>query len=181
MANEASDEEDVALMRRLAGDDPAALRSLVERYQGVLMNYFVRSGAESHAEDLVQETFIRLYRYRHRYRPVARLTTFLHTLARHVWIDHVRRRSRLGRLLKEWAQVQPTEDASSSGRAGRRIDAERAVRALPDAMRDVVVLVFYQGLSFPEVAEVLEIPVGTVKSRMFHALRRLKEALRDVL
>lgn len=179
MADEAWHAEDVALMRRLAGDDPAALRSLVERYQGVLMNYFIRSGAQSHAEDLVQETFLRLYRYRHRYRPVARLTTFLHTLARHAWIDHVRRRSRLGRLLQDWAQAQPTEDVSSAGRAGRRLDAERAVDALPDAMRDVVVLVFYQGLSFGEAAEVLEIPVGTVKSRMFHALRRLKEALQD--
>lgn len=180
MADEPRDPEDAVLMRRIAEEDPAALRLLVERHQGALMNYFVRSGAESHAEDLVQETFIRLYRYRHRYRPVARLTTFLYTLARHVWIDHVRRRGRVGRLLKEWAVVQPTEDAQSAGRAARRMDAERAVRGLPDAMREVVVLVFYQGLSYPEVAEVLDIPVGTVKSRMFHALRQLRDDLKGV-
>ena len=177
MAEPLPEPDDATLMQRVAGDDPAALRLVVERHQRSLMNYFVRSGAQSHAEDLVQETFIRLYRYRHRYKPLARLTTFLHTLARHVWIDHLRRRGRMGRLLEEWGRGQPTEDAQSAGTAARRMDAERAVKSLPEEMREVVVLVFYQGLSYQEAAAVLDIPVGTVKSRMFHALRRLRELM----
>lgn len=169
--------EDAVLMQRVAHDDPAAMGLLVERHQRTVLNFFVRSGAQSHAEDLAQETFIRLYRYRHRYRPVARLTTFLHTLARHVWIDFLRRRGRSGRLIEEWSHLQPVADEHSSGRAARRLDAERAVRELPEEMRDVVILVFFQGLNYQETADVLGIPLGTVKSRMFHALHRLRESM----
>lgn len=171
------DSDDVELMRRLAGDDSAALRMLVERHQGMLMNFFVRSGAESHAEDLVQETLVRLYRYRKKYRPVAKFTTFLHTLARHVWIDHVRKRGRWLRLHVAWANHAPDLDDRSAGAAPRRLDAERLMDTLSEDMRSVVVLVFYQGLSQQDAAEVLGVPVGTIKSRMFNALNRMRDVM----
>ena len=164
-------------MERLARDDEEALRALVQRHQGMLMNFFARSGAESHAEDLVQETFVRLYRYRQRYRPLAKFTTFLHTLARHVWIDHVRKRSRWTRLLTAWSEAAPGQDDHSAGAAARRMDAERLVSGLSEEMRSVVVLVFYQGLSHQDAAEVLGVPVGTIKSRMFNALSRMRDAM----
>lgn len=166
--------EDGELMRRLARDDTEALRTLVQRHQGLLMNFFVRSGAQSHAEDLVQETLVRLYRYRKKYRPIAKFTTFLHTLARHVWIDHLRRKHRWDRLLTAWGEEKPDRDERSAGIAARRMDAEQLVAALSEEMRSVVVLVIYQGLAYQDAAEVLGVPVGTVKSRMFNALRRMK-------
>lgn len=171
------DSDDVELMRRLAGDDEAALRMIVERYQGLLMNFFVRSGAESHAEDLVQETLVRLYRYRKKYRPMAKLTTFLHTLARHVWIDHVRKRGRWLRLRAAWANHAPDQDDRSAGTASRRMDAERLMDSLSDDMRSVIVLVFYQGLSQQDAAAVLGVPVGTIKSRIFNALNRMRDVM----
>lgn len=164
-------------MRLLARDDPDALRTLVERYQGLLMNFFVRSGAESHAEDLVQETLVRLYRYRKKYRPLAKFTTFLHTLARHVWIDHLRKKHRWDRLVNAWAEEKPDQDERSAGIASRRMDAEHLVAALSEEMRSVVVLVIYQGLAYQDAADVLGLPVGTVKSRMFNALRRMKDMM----
>ena len=171
--------DDHELMRALAGDDEQALRLLVERYQGMMLNFFARSGAESDAEDLVQETFVRLYRYRKRYRPTAKLTTFLHTLARHVLLDHVRRRKRWFRLLDGWSRQAPDMDARSAGAAGRRMDAERLMNGLSEEMRSVVVLVFYQGLAYQEAAEVLGVPVGTVKSRMFNALNQMREQMQQ--
>lgn len=169
--------EDSILMERLARDDHQALRTLVERHEALLMNFFMRSGAESHAEDLVQETFVRLYGYRKQYRPLAKFTTFLHTLARHVWIDHVRKRGRWLRLLKVWSENAQQQDDHSAGRASRQLDAKHLLAGLSSEMREVVVLVFYQGLSHQEVAEVLGIPTGTVKSRLFNALKRMKETM----
>ncbi len=171
------DAADWARMARLARDDEAALRELVERHQGMLMNFFVRSGASSSAEDLVQETFIRLYRYRQRAVPRARFTTFLHTLARHAWVDHLRRDHRRTRLHEAWQAEQPEADTTSAATAGSRLDAARALTALPEEMRAVVVLLIFQGQSQAEAAEVLGIPVGTVKSRLFNALHRLRGAL----
>ncbi len=169
--------DDHQLMGRLARDDHQALRLLVERHQGLLMNFFLRSGAESHAEDLVQECFVRLYGYRKRYRPLAKFTTFLHTLARHVWIDHVRKRSRWVRLLTAWKNDAPAQDERSAGTASRRLDAERLLGTLSDEMRSVVVLVIYQGMSHQDAADVLGVPVGTVKSRMFNALSRMRDVM----
>jgi RNA polymerase sigma-70 factor, ECF subfamily len=171
------DAEDWYLMMQVARDDAHALRRLVERHQGVLLNFFLRSGAQSSAEDLVQEAFIRLYRYRHRAVPRARFTTFLHTLARNVWVDHVRRGGRANRLREAWQAEQPAADVASAAAAGARLDAERALQELPDESRSVVTLLFFQGLSQAEVAEVLGIPIGTVKSRLFNALHRLRGAL----
>ena len=162
------------LMHRVAEEDEEALRVLVQRHQGLLMNFFARSNVESHAEDLVQETFIRLYRCRHRYQPTAKFTTFLHTLARNVLIDYVRKRGRWYRLLDAWTKAAPESDERSSGVAARRMDAERALATLNEEMRTVVVLIFYQGLAYQDAAEVLGIPAGTVKSRMFHALQQLR-------
>lgn len=168
---------DHQLMGRLAHDDQEALLLLVERHQGLLMNFFLRSGAESHAEDLVQECFVRLYGYRKRYRPLAKFTTFLHTLARHVWIDHLRKRNRWLRLLAAWAKDAPVQDERSAGAASRRMDAERLLNTLSEEMRSVVVLVFYQGMSHQDAAEVLGVPVGTIKSRMFNALSRMRDVM----
>jgi RNA polymerase sigma-70 factor (ECF subfamily) len=169
--------DDHQLMGRLAHDDPEALRELVKRHQGLLMNFFLRTGAESYAEDLVQETFVRLYGYRKRYRPLAKFTTFLHTLARHVWIDHVRKRGRWMRLLVAWSNHAPVQDERSASAASHRMDAERLLGTLSEEMRSVVVLVFYQGLSHQDAAEVLGVPVGTIKSRMFNALSRMRDVM----
>lgn len=158
-------------------NDPEALRALIRKHQGALLNFFLRSGAYSFAEDLVQDTFIRLYRYRDRCRPRARFTTFLHTLARHVWIDHLRKRGRMVTLHARWSVLQPETDEVSAGIPASHLDAHEALQRLPEPLREVVVLSILQGLSYPEVAVVLEIPVGTVKSRMFYALQKLRELL----
>ncbi|HMP76245.1 MAG TPA: RNA polymerase sigma factor [Kiritimatiellia bacterium] len=175
-----SDEENVEewewLARAAAGDD-TAFRAIVERYQGRLLNFFLRAGAKDHAEDLVQETFIRLHRHRSRARPLARFTTYAHTLAHHVWIDHVRRQSRRLRLLERAAPEMDQADGRSAGHAPARIDAERLLATLTPDLRGAVVLVIYQGLAYAEAAEVLGVPTGTVKSRVFNALHRMRTAL----
>ena len=81
--------DDFALMARVRAGRADAFRTLVERHRRPLLNFFARMGASSHGEDLAQETFVRLWNYRKKYKPSAKFTTFLYTLARHAWLDHI--------------------------------------------------------------------------------------------
>ncbi len=169
------DADDIELMRLAREDRPEAFGCLVRRHQRAVLNFFHRMGAHTDADDLVQEAFVRLWRFRQRYRPTARFTTFLYTVARHVWLDSVRKRTRFRLFAEKWkADAEPSHDGGL-GRMRARLDVQSALGRLPAKLRDVVVLSIYQGLRYDEVAEVLEIPLGTVKSRMFLALNRLKE------
>ena len=173
--------DDADLMLRVRSqDDEAAFTLLVSRHQKSLLNFFIRSGVQYDSEDLVQQTFLRLYRYRQRYVASAKFTTFLFLLARQVWIDELRRRQRRQRLAESLA-AEPYEEfaapaAPSAGVAGD-LDLARALAALSEGLRQVIELAVYQDLPYAEVAEILKIPVGTVKSRMFNALAKLRELL----
>lgn len=171
---------DETLMLLVAKRDKDAFTTLVRRHQGGLMNFFRRTGDYNNAEDLAQETFVRLFQYRNRYRPKAKFTTFLYLLARRTSIDHGRARSRqktaYGKLTEEEVLRQPSGTYALDD-AKARVSA--ALAELTDEMRTVVVMSIYQGFKYREIAEVLDIPLGTVKTRMFHALRTLKEVLRD--
>ncbi len=169
---------DRELMSEVREGNKSAFSELVTRNQQSLVNFFRRSGVGTDAEDLAQDTFIRIYNYRDRYRPSAKFTTFLYMIARQVRIDWLRRRGRR-RELQEQIADDPSAIPSvviSHGRAAR-LDAGLLLKALPDAMREVVVLNFYQGLRYSEISELLDLPEGTVKSRMFNALRRMREML----
>lgn len=169
---------DVELMLRAAReDDRDAFSELVRRHQRPLMNFFVRSGVYGDVEDLTQETFIRLYRYRTRYAPTAKFTTFLYLLARQTRIDALRRMQRRGALHERAAAEAPQADEPTATNRGERLDVVAALARLSDPMREVVVLSVMQGLTQNEVADVLHIPVGTVKSRLSVALQRLREFL----
>ena len=175
-APDPSDAEDVALMLRAAADDEDAFCALVRRHERPLANFFERNGVYRDVEDLAQLTFLRLHRARHGYRPTAKFTTFLYLLARQVLVDHVRATQRRARLHEEAGkELDATEPAPRHRGEGE--DARAALDALSPPMRETVVLVVMQGLAYHEAAEVLRVPVGTVKSRVSAALRQMKEAL----
>jgi RNA polymerase sigma-70 factor (ECF subfamily) len=174
----AAEDVDALLMVRVSQGDEGAFKTLVEKNQNYLLNFFARMGAYSDCEDLAQDTFVRLYRYRDRYQPTARFTTFLHVLARRVWADRGRkvlRREKLATRLEAEARIIPF--TSDHGPATADIDA--ALAKLSSKLRDVIVLNIYQGLRYQEVAEVLDIPLGTVKSRLNLALNALREYLHE--
>ena len=191
-----SDSTDAELMARTARGDENAFAELVVRYQDVLLNFFLRKGVSYYdGQDLVQRTLLRLWRYRKRYAPTAKLTTFLFLLAGQVTIDFFRaegHRQGLEEALERQAESEATSGTmSTSGEAAaacRPADADDdgagervrlAVASLPPGMRDVVELGVFQDLPYADVAEILGIPEGTVKSRMFNALRKLKELMNE--
>ena len=191
-----SDSTDAELMARTARGDENAFAELVVRYQDVLLNFFLRKGVSyCDGQDLVQRTLLRLWRYRNRYAPTAKLTTFLFLLAGQVSIDFFRaegHRQGLEEALERQAEAEASSGTMSTsgeaaatcrpadpddGGAGERV--RLAVASLPPGMRDVVELGVFQDLPYADVAEILGIPEGTVKSRMFNALRKLKELMNE--
>ena len=149
-----------------------------KKFEKNLMNFFWHQGvSHSEGEDLVQETYLRLWNYRGRYKPTARLSTFLFTIARQVRIDALRRRTCREAREEAWERDRAAE--ATQPQAMARDDVRWALARLPEPMREVIELGVMQDLPYAEVAAVLGIPVGTVKSRMFNALRRLKEVFDD--
>ena len=166
---------DHELMRAIATEDHHAFAVLIRRHQSSLLNFFHRLGAYNEAEDLVQEVFLRLYRYRNRYIHNAKFTTFLYTIARHVWADRWRKLQRRLRIEERARQEMSATCDGHMGRTRNAIDTQQALDRLPDKLRIVLVMNICQGLRYQEIGKVLGIPVGTVKSRVFLAMKQLKE------
>ena len=121
----------------------------------------------------MQETYLRLWKYRREYEPTAKLSTFLFLMARQVRIDALRRQTRRENREEKWIGEQPTSEGPKA--FGVREDVRWALAKLSEPLRDVIELGVFQDLPYAEVAEILGIPVGTVKSRMHNALKELKE------
>lgn len=168
---------DAELMAQVRRGRRDAFLTLVRRHEKPLLNFFRNLGVYNDAEDLAQDTFLRVYRYRKRYKPKAKFTTFLYLLARQVRIDMLRKLRRREELAGELREHAEADEAERRERREPETDVDELLQSLPDGMREVVVLNIYQGLRYQEISDVLDIPVGTVKSRMFHALRNMKERL----
>ena len=168
--------EDVALMLRAAADDLDAFSDLVRKHERPVMNFFARNGVHTDVEDLAQQTFLKLYRARHGYKPSAKFTTFLYLIARQVLIDSVRAsKRRAGLHERAGKETDPVTEAPAA--RGESEDAEQALACLSPILRETVVLVVMQGLAYAEAAQVLRVPVGTVKSRVNSALAQMREEL----
>ena len=169
---------DADLMALAGRGDRDAFAALVRRHQGRLLGLFRRLGIDAHgAEDCTQETFLRVFRSSSAYRPIAPFQAFLYRLARQSWVDWRRRERRRARVGAADFDGVPAEPAGS---LDDHLDLELAVRRLPEHLRWVILLGVEAGLAYAEIGAVLEIPVGTVKSRMFHAVRRLRRTLHAV-
>ena len=150
------------------------LMAEARKSEKMLLNFFVRHGVSpSEGEDLVQETYLRLWNYRGAYRNTAKLSTFLFLIARQVRIDALRRQMR--REAREESWMADRADVEPPKTYGRREDVLWAVSQLTEPLREVMELGVFRDLPYADVAGILGIPVGTVKSRMSNALKRLKE------
>ena len=155
----------------MSGDEILAEARKLEKN---LLNFFWRQGVSyCEGEDLLQETYLRLWNYRDQYRETAaKFSTFVFTVARQVRIDALRRVTRRERREQVWNAERPaTQDAVRM----EREDVLWAVSRLSEPLREVVELGVFQDLPYAQISEILGIPVGTVKSRMSNALRKLKE------
>ena len=164
-------------MQQFVAGDEDAFAHLIHKYQNPLLNFFLRLGVERvRAEDFSQDVFLRLYSYRLKYKPRSTLNPFLFTLVRHIWVDWLRKEGRHKRYV---THVIEKEQRSVKGTLDAHLDIQTALDQLSEKLRMVVVLNVYQGLKYAEISEVLDIPVGTVKSRMHLAMIQMREVFND--
>lgn len=188
--NHCSDENLLAQFRK---GQTEAFGVLVRRYERELYGYLRRYlGDATLAEDVFQNTFLQLYKKVHQYETGRPVRPWLYTIATHQAIDSLRRNARHQSVsldqnreelpngevhslvdMLETRGPGPLERAQSEE---RRECVRASVDQLPDLFRQVVVLAYYQGLKYREIADILDIPVGTVKSRLHAALAKLQEA-----
>jgi RNA polymerase sigma-70 factor, ECF subfamily len=178
-----ADESDERLMLRFQGGDARAFEVLVRRHRTPLFSFLLRlTGDRGRAEDLCQETFLKVVRAAAGWAPRARFQTWLYAIARNQAVDEARRQALRraepldgpGRL--EAASEDPSPDRAADG-ALVRPRLEAALAALPEEQREVFLLREYAGLRFQEIAEVTGTPENTVKSRMRYALEALRARL----
>jgi RNA polymerase sigma-70 factor (ECF subfamily) len=187
-------DEDLMLEYRSVGDR-RAFDELVHRYERELYNYLRRYlGDAEMAEDAFQGTFLQVHLKCDRFEPGRRVRPWLYTVATNQAIDAQRRDRRHRMVSLDRPCVGKGEDDGAGSlvdlldgehpspadlleSAEQAREVRRAVDQLPESLREVLLLVYYQGLKYREAADVLSIPVGTVKSRLHAAIRRLNQAL----
>ncbi|WFB34870.1 RNA polymerase sigma factor [Kiritimatiellota bacterium B12222] len=167
-------ETDEELMRKVAvNHDQAAFVELMNRYQQMLVNHFIRRGVYQEYEDLAQDTFFKIYKARRRFRSQESFRAWMFTIAQRVWIDHLRKSGRRNRR-EDAFRAEPTVDKFHP-KHQQKHDADWGLAQLSDIHRDVVVHSVYDQLSHVEISKILQIPEGTVKSRLHNGLRQLRE------
>lgn len=166
----ASDRE---LVSKVAGGDSEAFHRLYDRFADRVLRSATTILRNRHlAEEATQETMIALWKGASRFAGRSKVSTWLFGIARHRAYDLVRKEER-GRRLPDTPLSSP--DPSNAILLHEKV--MEALNGLSSNQREVVFLTFYEGLSYKEIAEILEIPQGTVKSRMFHAKRKLAGVL----
>ena len=185
---ELSDED---LIFRFQDGDIHAFEEIVNRYKDPLMNFVYRFlGDMSEAEDIVQETFLRVFRNKKAYKKIAKFSTWIYTIAGNLAKTELRKRKKrnvysisdMGYEDKDYEisdeSMNPEQKTNT-----RMFDEvlQKEIEKLSPKFREVIILRDIQELSYEEISKILKIPLGTVKSRVNRARLRLQEQLKDVL
>ena len=175
-----SDEE---LVEQFQRGDPHAFDVLVERWDRKIQGAIYRiMGPEEDARDLSQETLLKAYRALSTFKKEARFSSWLYQIALNACRDRMRRRKSRPQVsldeLMEAGEVAPPSRGPNPLELVQAKDLSRvvaaAVESLPPEQREVVVLKEYQGLTFLEIAETLDVPISTVKTRLYRGLAQLR-------
>ena len=175
------DEHERGLIARIADGDRDAWGRLFQCYAGRIYRYALMMVREQAlAEEVVQETMLAIWKGARAFRGEGKPSTWILGIARHKALDKLRREQRSAEAQAE--QDEPAFELEPEQEARRELLRERvrgALERLEPEHRETVVLAFYHGLSYKEIAELMGCPQGTVKSRMFYAKERLRALLEE--
>lgn len=176
--------------------DARAFETLVRRHRTPVFNFILRfTGHRARAEDVLQETWLKVVRSAGEYTPKAKFTTWLYTIARNLCVDSARKESyrqassleapagaegEEGRPLGEGLPDTGPSPERGAHNARLRPLLERALASLPEEQREVFILREYSGIPFKDIAEVTGVSENTVKSRMRYALDGLRRRLAEL-
>jgi RNA polymerase sigma-70 factor (ECF subfamily) len=183
-----SADDDRELVDAAARGDREAFDELVRRHGAAMVNLArAMTGGDADAEDLAQEAFVRAWKSLRQFRGESTFRTWLHAVAVNVIRTHRGRQSRWRRLFQApaaEADANPVERASRDdgieSSVVMRQAIDRALARIPDELREAVVLRDIQGLEYREIAEALDVPIGTVESRIFRGRQRLRPLLDEL-
>ncbi len=176
--------EDALIVKDVLAGKPECFSLILERYQKPIFNFIYRFfGNYTLAEDLTQDTFLRCYQFLKSYDQKRKFSTWLYTVAKNLCIDHLKKRSPGREISLDY--VLPVVEKKNSSRPQEKNPQQNCIRSQEDARlfeglqelepsrRLVLVLYYFQGLTYQEIAETLSVPVSTVKIRIFRAKKAL--------
>jgi len=177
--------EIAGLVERARGGDVAAFERLVTQFQAKVYTFaFAFTGSADSAQDLAQEAMVKVYKSLHGFRFQSAFTSWLYSIVKNSYLDSTRSRAGRERALEEPLTRRDTAALRDLSTGEERLLQKesrralfRAVREVPLAYRTVLTMADIQGLGYDEIATALDVPIGTVKSR----LKRGRDALREVL
>lgn len=178
--------DDVVLMMRVRGGDACAFETLFNRYQRPLLNFFhALSRNPCTARDLAQETFLRVWKIRKRYRASGSFPAYLFGVARLIWLESCRQEQKTWRLgarqgeesLGHLAADRADCPAWRASRSELHGHLRAALDELPEEQRMVFVMRSIDGLSLEDIAAALDCPINTVRSRKILAVKKLRHLL----
>ena len=180
---------DEELISRFQNGDERAYVELVNRYKDRLLNFvFQFLGDIEQAEDVVQDTMLRLYEKKHYYKEIAKFSTWIYTIARNLANTELRKRKRrkttyLSQLSKERQfEIPAIQDDVDQSLHNEFINdrIQSAIKNLPEHFKIVIILRDIQELSYDEISNIVEVPLGTIKSRINRARIQLQAELLDL-
>ena len=175
------------ISKAIGGKADESFQELVSRYQRPIVSYIYRMLSDYDASlDVTQEVFIKVYNSLDKYSSEYKFSTWLYRIAHNATIDHIRRNSKNLQSLEtenqegtyqlqlESPRPTPEEDRE---RSEWRSEIESVVKCLPSAYRELITLRHAKDLSYGEIAEITDLPLGTVKNRLFRAREMMREML----
>ena len=185
-----SSENDLQLMQRIGEGDETAFRTLVERYYTLVFRLCMRYvGSGEDAEELAQDVFIRIHRNAHRYRPKGKLTTYIYRIAVNLSLNRIRDQKRKRWIsldfLRESKGMEPDAPFRDNPEFQMELSetqqiVQGAIRLLPDNQRTAVILKRFKGLSYQEIADVMDCSVPAVESLLHRAKLSLTKKLKNL-
>ena len=181
---------DEQLIARFQSGDERAYIELVNRYRDRLINFvYPFLGDFEQAEDVVQETMLKLYEKKHYYREIAKFSTWIYTIARNLANTELRKKKRrkttyISRMTKDDRQYDiPAIQADLNQNLQNEFIRDRihaAIKELPEHFKTVIILRDIQELSYDDISNIVGVPLGTVKSRINRARLQLQAELQDL-
>jgi len=176
---------DSQIIQRTLEGEPDAFNALVRRWERQIYGLTLRMlGRDDEAKDATQETFLSAYRNLAKFRGEAKFSSWIYRIALNVCNTRLRSRSKLSLSLDEQRELRGFEIPSDADDLGSVIQqaqitrhVRRALQGLPAEMRQVIIMKEYEGLKFAEIAEILGLPISTVKTRMYTGLSELRKRL----
>jgi RNA polymerase sigma-70 factor (ECF subfamily) len=176
---------DIEIIERTLGGEPETFNLLVRRWERQIFSLALRMlGREEEARDVCQDTFLSAFRNLAKFRGDAKFSSWLYRIALNCCHTQLRQRGHGDLSLEQQLEDQGFEPAASIEQVNESIErrqvtdaVKRALMGLPADMREVIIMKEYQELKFHEIAEVLGIPISTVKTRLYTGLNQLKARL----